>query len=134
MIEEWRQSILPYVLVSNLGNFKKVGRYVTQTSSKGTIYKRYQAGGILKPVNNGTGYFQVKIIVDGVKHIKYAHILVYLAFNGDIPEGLEIDHIDNNKANNSYNNLRLLTRKENMKKCLEDNPHILKNLKQNQKL
>ncbi len=114
MIEEWRQSILPYVLVSNLGNFKKVGRYVTQTSSKGTIYKRYQAGGILKPVNNGTGYFQVKIIVDGVKHIKYAHILVYLAFNGDIPEGLEIDHIDNNKANNSSNNLRLLTRKENM--------------------
>lgn len=132
MTEEWRQSILPYVLVSNLGNFKKEGRYITQTPSKGTIYKRYIASGVLKPVNNGTGYLQVKIIVDGVKHIKYAHVLVYLAFNGDIPESLEIDHIDNNKANNSSTNLRLLTRKENMKKCLENNPHILKNLIQNQ--
>lgn len=45
------------------------------------------------------------------------HRLVWLAFNGDIPKGLEIDHIDQNKHNNRLDNLQLSTHSDNVKKA-----------------
>jgi len=39
--------------------------------------------------------------------------LVWEAFNGKIPAGLEIDHIDRDKHNNTLSNLRLVTHSEN---------------------
>lgn len=45
----------------------------------------------------------------------YAHRAVYLAWVGDIPAGLEIDHIDCDKTNNEVENLRLVTRSGNMR-------------------
>ena len=41
------------------------------------------------------------------------HKLVWETFNGKIPEGLEIDHMDNNRKNNNIDNLQLVTRGEN---------------------
>lgn len=42
--------------------------------------------------------------------------VLYAWFKGDIPDGYDVDHIDNNSMNNSLDNLQLLTRKENLKK------------------
>ena len=42
------------------------------------------------------------------------HRLVWEAFNGPIPEGFEVNHIDENPKNNRLDNLNLLTHKENM--------------------
>lgn len=44
------------------------------------------------------------------------HVLVWLWFKGDIPDGMDLDHIDNDKSNNHISNLQLLTRAENIKK------------------
>lgn len=44
---------------------------------------------------------------------KLAHRLVWEAFNGEIPSGMEIDHINTNKQDNSLSNLRLVTHKDN---------------------
>ena len=44
----------------------------------------------------------------------YIHHLVYKTFVGEIPEGLEIDHIDCNPANNHLSNLRLITKQQNI--------------------
>ena len=41
---------------------------------------------------------------------------VYECFKVNIPGDKEIDHIDNNKENNSIKNLQLLTHKENVRK------------------
>ena len=41
------------------------------------------------------------------------HRLIYSAHYGEIPEGMLIDHIDNNTFNNDISNLRLATRSEN---------------------
>jgi len=42
--------------------------------------------------------------------------LVYMAFNGEIPEGYEVDHIDGDRFNNSIDNLQILTPAENSAK------------------
>lgn len=57
------------------------------------------------------------------KHIrKYptVHRLVYETFNGEIEEYMEIDHINNDKLNNSLDNLQALTKYENGVKRSKD--------------
>ena len=39
---------------------------------------------------------------------------IYEAFNGIIPEGFEIDHIDGDPRNNQLSNLRCVSHKQNM--------------------
>lgn len=56
-----------------------------------------------------------------MKNKKYSiHRLVWETFNGPIPEGYCIDHIDGNRANNSISNLRLTTQSENMKNAMKN--------------
>ena len=84
--------------VSNLGNVKSL---ITNK--------------LLKPGSNcasNRGYLFVGL---GREHKKkYIHRLVWEAFNGPIPEGLQINHKDENKLNNSLSNLSLVTHRENM--------------------
>ncbi len=56
---------------------------------------------------------------------------MWIAFNGEIPEGYEIDHDDNDKSNNALSNLNLKTRKENMDKMLIHRPYIKENFIKN---
>lgn len=44
---------------------------------------------------------------------KRVHRLVWETFKGEIPEGMQIDHIDGNPENNRLDNLRCVTPKEN---------------------
>jgi hypothetical protein len=60
-----------------------------------------------------TGY--VIVSINGKN--QYLHCVVWKAFNGDISEGYELDHIDCNKLNNSLYNLELVTHQENMKRA-----------------
>ena len=58
---------------------------------------------------NSKGY--VKLTVDGVQI--YAHRVVWIMRNGDIPQGMEIDHINHDRTDNRIENLRLVTRSIN---------------------
>lgn len=42
------------------------------------------------------------------------HRMVYETFNGEIPQGYEIDHINTIKSDNRLKNLRCVTRSQNM--------------------
>lgn len=62
-------------------------------------------------VRRGDGY--VHVTLDGRRH--YAHRLAWALTRGPIPDGMEIDHIDHNPANNRIDNLRLVTKSGNRK-------------------
>ena len=46
---------------------------------------------------------------------KYLHRAVWERFNGEIPEGYVIHHIDGDKSNNDLTNLQLMTKSEHVK-------------------
>lgn len=72
------------------------------------------------PSKTKAGYMQVG--AERGKAIN-VHTLVAAAFIGPKPEGKEVDHIDKNKENNYYKNLRYVTRKENMANVNYSVPH-----------
>ena len=53
---------------------------------------------------------------DSIGYTITEHRALYLWFKGDIPEGYEIDHIDNNPLNNDLDNLQLISHDANIKK------------------
>ena len=69
---------------------------------------------ILKPQINRTGYYQVNLHKNSIEKKYYTHRLVWIAFNGQIPEGLQVNHINEIKTDNRLENLNLMTAKENM--------------------
>lgn len=80
---------------------------------EGNIYRENKR---LSPVNNGIGYFQIKLRSSGKRLNRYIHRLVWETFVGPIPEGYEINHIDHDKANNALSNLEVVTHSENLQK------------------
>lgn len=63
-------------------------------------------------IKGGRGYFHVKIR----GQIYTSGRVVYIMHNGPIPEGMEVDHKDEDKTNNRIDNLTLLTHAQNIKK------------------
>ena len=95
--------------VSNWGRIKSLNRTITDCRRRRQIIREK----ILKPENVDDGYERVSLCRNGgQKHHRVA-TLVYEAFNGPIPEGLEIDHINGNNRDNRLENLRVCTHKEN---------------------
>jgi hypothetical protein len=52
---------------------------------------------------------------------KWEHRMVWSAMYGTIPEGKEVDHINGDKQDNRLENLRLVTRQENMRNAKKSN-------------
>lgn len=73
--------------------------------------KRLKRGKVAGTVKKSPGYYVVKIL--GIKY--FAHRLVYvLCSQLDIPSNMVIDHIDRNKLNNKFTNLRATTQQINV--------------------
>ena len=73
---------------------------------------------ILKPRNNGNNYLSFYFCNKREKKNYYIHRFVFETFKGEIPKGMHIDHWDFDRENNSINNLRLLSPKENHNKSV----------------
>ena len=69
---------------------------------------------LLKPKKTEDGYLFVTLSKNGVKKTFYINRLVYSTFVEEIPEGMQVNHIDENKENNKVDNLNLMTSKENI--------------------
>lgn len=91
--EEYKQSVVPGYLVSNLGNIKSL------KNTKGVTPYENEDGYLRVPLRDSTqSQKQVQMLV---------HRLVALAFLGEPPSAdSEVDHKDQNKTNNAVSNLR----------------------------
>lgn len=89
-------------------------------------YRRTGKTKILRPKKDSSGYLQVCLYKDGKVKNHSVHRLVWEAFVGPIPEGMQINHINERKTDNfiwvnpdgsvdlEKSNLNLMTRKENI--------------------
>jgi hypothetical protein len=79
-----------------------------EVSSCGAV--RRKIDGKLIPISlNNSGYAKVSMDKDNC----FCHTLVLEAFIGPRPEGFQADHIDNNRINNSVENLRWVSKSIN---------------------
>lgn len=89
---------------SNLGRVKSLERI----NARGHRLKEK----ILKTGIN-RGYYRVQLWKNSKARFYYVHRLVWIAFNGPIPECLQVNHISERKSENRLSNLNLMTPKEN---------------------
>jgi hypothetical protein len=69
----------------------------------------------LVPRDNGQGYGVVNVGFRGTTIKMTMHRLVWIAANGEIPAGVEIDHLNRDVSDNRIDNLRLVTHSENLR-------------------
>lgn len=92
--------------VSNMGRVRSLDR----TDKNG----QFRKGRVLADKHNNRGYHLVSLCRDGDTKYRLIHRLVAIAFL-DNPNNLpEVNHKDENKANNSVSNLEWCTRPYNM--------------------
>ena len=99
----------PDYYVSDWGNFYST-RISRKHNPKGNLYK------LTLWDKHPSGYLNAGMYnKPGAKNKKYfrAHRLVWQVFMGNIPEGMEVDHKNNNKKDNRLESLQLLTSQEN---------------------
>lgn len=87
--------------ISNMGNVKSLN------------YKQTGREKILKPSVDKDGYQRVILCKNGYIKNYFVHRLVYEAFYGEIPKGMQVNHINEIKSDNRLENLNLMTPKEN---------------------
>ena len=96
----------------------------------GKVYTTKGPGGIAlaKPKElAGTivnGYRVVSIRNGAVKKQCRVHRVIWIAQNGIIPEGMVVDHINNDKLDNRIENLQLLTPEDNSSKASNDGLYL----------
>lgn len=96
----------------------------------GKVYTTKGPGGIAlaKPKElAGTivnGYRVVSIRNGAVKKQCRVHRVIWIAQNGVIPEGMVVDHINNDKLDNRIENLQLLTPEDNSSKASNDGLYL----------
>lgn len=112
MEEEWRP-IPGYeglYEASNLGKIRSIDREIRH-SKNGTLTLK---GRVLKLGIDKDGYLQVQLNKNGRGKTFRVHRLVWMAFNGAIPENMQVNHVDEDKSNNRLENMNLMTCKENI--------------------
>lgn len=109
-----------------LAQFRNSPYYISEDGRIFNVSKKIE----LRFETSGNYYRFVGHYNLGKKHF-LVHRAVWEAFNGPIPEGLDIDHIDGNPHNNALSNLQAISHKKNIKKRDMDFSYVINNLNPN---
>lgn len=121
----------PQKKILNLKQYGKIAQY------RDTPYYATENGLILNMSKN----IELKLSLSG-NYLRFnaayginkkllVHRVVWEAFNGPIPDGMDIDHIDGNPRNNSLKNLQVLSHTDNLKKRDIDWSYVADNFNHN---
>ena len=110
--EEWRDipNYFGLYQISNLGRVKSLERF--RKGKNGSLSSVKEK--ILKPGILNSGYYIIGLTKQSILKFYYVHRLVWIAFNGSIPEGYDINHLNEKKFDNRLKNLNLMTHIENI--------------------
>ena len=89
--------------------------FLYEVNEDGTVVRNVKSKKQLRIFLGDWGYYQVQVNIKNRVHKKTVHSLVAECWLGPRPDGLEIDHIDRNRFNNHYSNLRYADRSTQMK-------------------
>lgn len=105
-----------WVRVRDLPNYEISTEGSVRSIVSGTVLKTYLSG------RKGYEYRSVELYDGHSKKRKLLlHRLVWSSFCGEVPEDMHIDHKDNDKFNNSLENLQCVSIKQNQVKKIIDN-------------
>ena len=94
---------------SNLGRIRSLNRYVYEKTGK----RQFRKGQEIKTRLNNNGYLQFALNKNGIRKMKYVHIIVAETFLPN-PLFLEtVNHKDGNKLNNKVSNLEWSSQSDN---------------------
>lgn len=95
------------------------GKY--KVSNKGDVVSYcFSTPRSIYQTTNNCGYKQVKLITNGVEKHMYVHRLVAMLFVPCYEDGLEVNHKDKDRSNNTYTNLEWVTKSKNHKHRCKD--------------
>lgn len=104
--------------VSSMGRVRSTDRTISLSNGR----QRHLIGHIIQPHDNGLGYMQCNLMDESHKlHAMLVHKLVldtFMPLSADESQTLsDVDHIDNDRANNALSNLRRVTHADNLRKA-----------------
>ena len=116
-VEEWRpvKGYEGLYEVSDLARVRSLDRVYTQKHSDGHIAQHLYKGSIRKPKIGCNGYMFVNLYKNNICQTKSIHRLVAEAFVPNPDNLQEVNHKDENKANNLPSNLEWCDRSYNCK-------------------
>ena len=107
----------------NLAQFRDTRYYI---SDEGKVYNMSEKFELRLEESGNYLRFNCNYTNGQRKHV-LVHRAVWEAFNGPIPEGYDIDHIDGNPKNNRLDNLEAVTHQENIKRRKMDWSYVSDN-------
>lgn len=90
-------------------------RGITYSSTLGRFVTKR---GEVKGKQNRNGYRTIALSKNHISYTFCEHRCVWVWFNGDIPEGFEVNHIDANRSNNHIENLEIVDHSGNMRHAI----------------
>lgn len=91
----------------------KIAYYATEDGRILSFWKKSGIWRELKPFKDRDGYLRFDCCLNRTQKCIIVHRAVWAAFNGKIPDGLEINHINCVRDDNRLENLELVTRLQN---------------------
>jgi hypothetical protein len=114
-----------------MDNFEYIKGYenLYKINRNGEIYSCWYKK-IMKHLKTDDGYYYINLKKEGIRKKGYIHRLLALQYIENPDNKPEVDHIDRNKNNHSLENLRWVTKLENM----QNRDDVIANFTEEQKL
>lgn len=114
-------------IIINKEVFKRISDtyYISLDGKVYSTYSRKIIKTLYRLTSNGTKkYAYVDISFNGKQKHMPIHRLVYSAWIGSIPDGMQVNHKDDNSLNNKYTNLYAGSQKSNIEDCISNGHRV----------